>query len=74
MKPEEYIEKLKEAQRTLDSAKEGLDRSIYKMERRLETGYENLEQDGRLAALSVRLTLMMLAENIYTIGTAKIEY
>ena len=48
MTPEEYIEKLKEAQRTLDSAKEDLDRAIQRMEKRLETGYEYLEQESRL--------------------------
>ena len=54
MTPEEYIEKLKEVQRTLDSVKEDIDRAIYKMNRRIETGYESLEQDSRLAALAGR--------------------
>ena len=47
MAPEEYIEKLKEVQRTLDSVKEDLDRAIDKMQRRIETGYEHLEQDSQ---------------------------
>ena len=40
MRPEEYIEQLKEIQRTLDSVKDDLDRAIDKMNRRIETGYE----------------------------------
>ena len=43
MTPEEYIEKLKEVQRTLDSVKDDLDRAIDKMTRRIETGYESME-------------------------------
>ena len=58
MTPEEYIEKLKEAQRTLDSVKEGLDRAIDRMQRRIETGYESMEQQS----------------SIYEAATAKIEY
>ncbi len=40
MTPEEYIEKLKEVQRTLNSVKDDLDRAIQRLEKRLETGYE----------------------------------
>ena len=54
MTPEEYIEKLKEVQRTLDMVKEDLDRAVDKMQRRIETGYEHLERDSRLAALAGR--------------------
>ena len=36
MTPEEYIEKLKEVQRTLDSVKEDLDRAIDRMQRRID--------------------------------------
>lgn len=42
--PEQYIEELKKVQHTLEGVKEDLDRAIYKMERRIETGYENLER------------------------------
>ena len=87
MTPEEYIEKLKEVQRTLDSVKEDLDRAIDRMQRRIETGYEHLEKDSRLAALAGRLEkdsrLAALAGRGYVkladstlleVGTAKIEY
>lgn len=74
MTPEEYIEKLKEVQRTLDSVKEDLDRAIYKMNRRIETGYESLEQDSRLAALAGRETIKLVDNKIYEAATTKIEY
>ena len=74
MTPEEYIEKLKEAQRTLDSAKEDLDRAIDKMQRRIETGYESMEQQSRLAALAGRLYVKLADTSIYETATAKIKY
>lgn len=74
MTPEEYIEKLKEVQRTLDSAKEDLDRAIQRMEKRLETGYENMEQQSRLAALAGREYIKLADSSIYEAATAKIEY
>lgn len=74
MTPEEYIEKLKEVQRNLDSVKEQLDWAIERMQKRVETGYEYLEQKSRLAALVGR-ELTKLAENkIYKTSTAKIVY
>lgn len=74
MTPEEYIEKLKEVQRTLDSAKEDLDRAIDRMQRRIETGYEHLERDSRLAALAGRETVKLVDSTLLEVGTAKIEY
>lgn len=74
MTPEEYIEKLKEAQRTLDSAKEDLDRAIDKMQRRIETGYESMEQQSRLVALAGRLYVKLADTSIYETATAKIKY
>lgn len=74
MTPEEYIEKLKEAQRTLDSAKEDLDRAIDRMQRRIETGYEHLERVSRLAALAGRKNVKLADSSIYEVATAKIEY
>lgn len=74
MTPEEYIEKLKEAQRTLDSVKEDLDRAIDKMQRRIETGYESMERDSRLAALAGRETVKLVESTILEVGTSKIEY
>ena len=74
MTPEEYIEKLKEAQRTLDGVKEDIDRAIYKMNRRIETGYESLEQDSRMAALAGREYVKLADRSIYEAATAKIEY
>lgn len=74
MTPEEYIEKLKEMQRTLDDAKEDLGRAIDKMQRRIETGYESMEQDSRLAALAGREYIKLADDIIYATATAKIEY
>lgn len=74
MTPEEYIEKLKEVQRTLDSAKEDLDRAIDKMQRRIETGYESMERDSRLAALAGRENVKLADSSIYETTTSKIEY
>ena len=74
MTPEEYIEKLKEAQRTLDSVKEDLDRAIDRMQRRIETGYESMERDSRLAALAGRETVKLVESTLLEVGTAKIEY
>ena len=74
MTPEEYIEKLKEVQRTLDSVKDDLDRAIQRMEKRLETGYEYLEQESRLAVLAGRETVKLVESTLLEVGTAKIEY
>ena len=74
MTPEEYIEKLKEMQRTLDDAKADLDRAIDRMQRRIETGYEHLEQDSRLAALAAREYVKLADDIIYAVATTKIEY
>lgn len=74
MTPEEYIEKLKGVQRTLDGAKEDIDRAIQRMEKRIETGYEHLEQGSRLAALAGRKYLKVADSRIYEVATSKIEY
>lgn len=74
MTPEECIEKLKEAQRTLNSVKDDLDRAIQRMERRIETGYESQERDSRLAALAGRELTKMVGDNLMEVATAKIEY
>ena len=74
MTPEKYIETLKEMQRTLDDAKANLDRAIQRMEKRLETGYEYLEQESRLAALAGREYIKLADDIIYATATAKIEY
>ena len=74
MTPEEYIEKLKEVQRTLDMVKEDLDRAIYKMQRRIETGYESMEQESRLAALAGREYVKLADSTLLEVGTVKIEY
>jgi len=74
MTPEEYIEKLKEVQRTLDSVKDDLDRAIQRMEKRLETGYESMERDSRLAALAGREYVKLADSKIYETATSKIEY
>lgn len=72
MTPQEYIEKLKEAQRILDIAKEDLDRAIYRMQRRIETGDESMEQNSRLSALAGR-ELVKMVDEIFELATAKIN-
>lgn len=74
MTPEEYIEKLKGAQRTLDRVKEELDRSIDRMQRRIEVGYESMEQGSRLAALAGREYIKLADSSLYEAVMAKIEY
>lgn len=74
MTPEEYIEKLKDAQRILDIAKEDLDRAIDRMQRRIETGYDYMEQDSRMSALAGREYTKTADSDIYELATAKIEY
>lgn len=74
MKPEEYIEELRAAQRTLDMVKEDIDRAIDRMQRRIETGYEHLEKESRLAALAGREYIRLVDSNLLKVGTAKIEY
>lgn len=74
MTPEEYIEKLKEVQRTLNMIKNDLDRAIDRMQRRIETGYEHLEQDSRLAALAGREYVKLADSTLLEVGTTKIEY
>ena len=74
MTPEEYIEKLKEVQRTLDSVKEDIDRAIQRMERRLETGYESQEQQSRLAVLAGREKIKLVKERLLEVAQSKIEY
>lgn len=74
MTPEEYIEKLKDAQRTLNSVKEDLDRAIDRMQRRIETGYDYLEQGSRLAALAGYEYIILCENKIYETATSKIEY
>ena len=74
MTPEEYIEVLRSVQRTLDSVKDDLDRAIDKMQRRIETGYESMEQESRLAALAGREYVKLADDQLLKVGTAKIEY
>ena len=74
MTPEEYIEKLREVERTLDMVKDDLDRAIDKMNRRLETGYESMEQESRLAVLAGREYVKLADSSLLEVGTSKIEY
>ena len=74
MTPEEYIEVLRSVQRTLDSVKDDLDKAILRMEKRLETGYEHLEQESRLAALAGREYVKLADDQLLKVGTVKIEY
>lgn len=72
--PEEYIENLKEVQRTLDMVKNDLDRAIDKMQRRIETGYESIENESRLAALAGREYIQLAESKIFETAISEIEY
>ncbi len=74
MTPEEYIEGLQNARKFLDSIKNDIDRAIDKMERRLTTGYESLEQESRLATLTAYSFLDTIKEKIHVVLTSEIEY
>ncbi len=74
MTPEEYIEKLKTAQHSLDNAKDDLDRAINRMQRRIETGYGFMERDSRLAALVAREVIRGTVKDIFETATAKIDF
>lgn len=74
MTPEEYIEKLKDAQRTLDMAKNDLDRAIQRMEKRLETGYSHMETKSRLAALVACDYMKLAGSEILETATSNIDY
>ena len=74
MTPEQYIEQLKEVQRTLDSVKEDLESAIFKMQRRLETGYESQERMSRLLVLASREYVKRASNQLLAVGTATIEY
>lgn len=74
MTPEEYIEKLKRAQHSLDNAKEDLDRAINRMQRRIETGYGSMERDSRLAALVAYEDIKGTVKDVFETATAKIDY
>lgn len=74
MTPEEYIRRLKDAQRNLDIAKNNLGRAIDKMQRRIETGYESMEWESRQIALKGREYVKLSDSSIYKVATSKIEY
>ena len=74
MTPEQYIEQLKEVQHTLDSVKEDLESAIFKMQRRIETGYESQERMSRLLVLAGREYVKLASNQLLEAGTATIEY
>ena len=74
MTPEEYIDKLREVQCTLDIVKNDLDFSIHRMLRRIETGDESMDRDSRLVALAGREYAKLVVDRLLEIGTAKIEF
>lgn len=74
MTPTEYLEKLVDAQRILDSAKNDLSFAIHRMVRRIDTGDESMERDSRLVVLAGRETVKLVVDRLLEIGTAKIEY
>lgn len=74
MTPEEYIEILKDAQRNLYSAKIEIDHAIQRMEKRLETGYESMEERSQLAAFKGFNYLKMANSKIIDTIMSKLEY
>lgn len=74
MTPEEYIDKLREVQCTLDSVKNDLDFAIHRMVRRIEVGYESMEYDSRRVTLAAREYAKLIVDELFEIATSKIEY
>lgn len=74
MTPEEYIEQLRDAQRTLDSVKEDFDRAIIRMEQRIRTGYTYYEQKSHLSALAGLSIMNDAGKKIFETLTEKIDY
>lgn len=74
MTPEEYVDELRRVQCTLDSVKNDLDFAIHRMVRRIETGYESMEQDSRLVVLAAREYVRLADKQLQEVGTATIEY
>lgn len=73
MTPEEYIEKLKAAQCLIDSAKRDIDRAIYKMQQRIDTGNEKIETDSCQRVLIGRAYLRLVDDQLYEAATAEIK-
>ena len=73
MTPEEYINKLKDVQRTLDSAKEDLDRAIERMQRSIETGDDKPGRYSRLIALAGREYVLLACDEIYELVMTDID-
>lgn len=74
MTPTEYMEKLLDAQRILDSAKNDLSFAIHRMVRRVDTGDESMERDSRLVVLAGREYIKLVVDRLFEIATSKIEY
>lgn len=74
MTPTEYMEKLLDAQRTLDSVKNDLNFAIHRIVRRIDTGDESMERDSRLVVLAAREYVKLVDDVLLKIATAKIEY
>lgn len=71
---DEYIEKLKNVQYTLEIVRDDINRSINRMQRRIETGCVSLERDSRLSALAARDFLILAVSDIYEVVTADVDY
>ena len=54
--------------------KNDLDFAIHRMVRRIETGYESMEQDSRLVVLAAREYVRLADKQLLEVGTATIEY
>ena len=74
MKPEEYIEKLRQARMILDLAKDELEKAAEKMQRRLETGYTSMESASFVAAIKAREHIMEADSTLKGVGITDIEY
>lgn len=74
MTPKEYIKNLRDVQRTLDSAKEDLDRAIDRMQRSIETGDEKPGRYSRLIALAGREYVLLAGDRIYELVMSDIDF
>lgn len=74
MTPTEYMEKLLDAQRTLDNVKNDLNFAIHRMVVRIDTGHESMEQDCRLVVLAAREYVKFVYDQLLEIAMANIEY
>lgn len=71
--PEEYIERLREIQKSISGVNDDLEKAINMMSSYIETGDDNLSKKSRLTLLSGWCNIKAIGNNITKTGTALIE-